>query len=252
MRTFNGSNQSFGRTGITTTPTGDDVSFCARVKPGTLPTSAGNDQGIFTLINADTNVRGLFFAVAHDGTRQQIRCHWSSAYATYQDRYRYMADNSAKLVNGTTSVIAGKLNQTSGAMKVWIDGTELDTGSGSGAGYNASFTALEQIYIGQYPGFNRFNGSIGRVFVWLGEALSDANLLAISRGAEPRQYGTVDHGIVLRYTNQATSDNELDLAGNTYTQANSPGVEVDTYGLIFPPVSGRLQELNARMGAGIQ
>ena len=233
----------------------DDLSFCYCFKQTTKASASGasNEHAAFTWAASDTNVVGLLLSHAHDGTRETVQATWTSGYASYQSRTRYMASGAALFDTSKNQYLAGKLKKSTGALTIYIDGVALDTSGGSGSGFSASFSAGRILTIGRWAGSGRhFDGSIGRMCLLTSTLLTDAQLQALSQGAEPRSVFTPTHMIPMRYTNQASSSNENDTAGNAYTVSGTPVAAVDPYGLIVPPVSGRLQRLVARLSGGFR
>lgn len=233
----------------------DDLSFCYCFKMASKSASSGvsNDRATITWCGSDSNQLSLLLAHSHDGTRETVDATWTSGYATFQNRTKYMASNAALFDTSRNQYLAGKLTKSTGALTIYIDGTALDSGGGSGSGFSGSFSTGRVFQIGRWAGATRyFDGSIGRVCIWSGTLLTDAQLQALSRGKDPRSVSTPTHGVPMRYTNQSSSSNENDYSGNAYTVSGTPAAAVDPYGLIFPPVAGRLQNLAARMRGGIQ
>lgn len=233
----------------------DDVSVCYRFKMASVSASSGssNDRAVFAFAGTDSNFLSALIAHAHDGTRQVIAWTWVTTYAAYVTRTRYNTGNGAIFDTSRYQIAAMKLRKSTGAFTCYVDGAALGSAGGSGSGYNSTFSAGQVMNFGRWVGGDRhFDGQIGTIGVWLGTLLSDTDLQKLSQGMEPRLAGTLPSRYPrMRYTNQASSASETDaITGASYAATNSPAAAVDPYGLLIPPVSGRLQKLAARMGGG--
>lgn len=207
----------------------DECSVCYSYKHATLP-AFGSAQAPLGILGGaagagDINmIWGIIYHEKDAGGDEWVNWQWTSAYGSFQSRRKSTTERLLWTTAPQTIVLT--LKRSTGALRVWLGGSEMTDSNGTGSGFNGVFCPYRARTIGERSdGGSKFSGNIGRITTW-SRLLTPEEAINLSIGRDPALalYATnrIEH--VSMGTGLVASDNETSLAGVTFAQTNNPAV----------------------------